>query len=232
MHALTSPQHSMRQRYMRSHALKRHCLCVVLCWADTATVTCWTRWGHCKGTLHRDTTTTLGCPAASCNTRVCHASITCDSLQDSNMQDSGLLGELQLPCVCVLQDNMARIILEGAVTHIIHFATLLSGEQRLVLRCRVQLWSHLEAAGHTAVNTYTQAALLSSMQGSHSALWCSCCGVWWVMRAAIGERNPALALKVMQQPSTPGLSAARGCQALTRLASEPHTAGTLRHMPM
>jgi hypothetical protein len=28
---------------------------------------------------------------------------------------------------CVLQDNMARIILENGITHVVHFATLLSG---------------------------------------------------------------------------------------------------------
>jgi hypothetical protein len=45
----------------------------------------------------------------------------------------------------VLQDNMARIILENGITHVVHFATLLSGaplrQQQLSahgLQCLVQ----------------------------------------------------------------------------------------------
>lgn len=80
---------------MRSHSLMRHCLCVFCAGADTATATCWTRWGHCTGTRPPPPP---GCPAGSCNTPVCHATITCDSLPGSNA--CGLVGEL-LKCVCV-----------------------------------------------------------------------------------------------------------------------------------
>jgi hypothetical protein len=34
------------------------------------------------------------------------------------------------PVVRAVQDNMARIILENGITHVIHFATLLSGKLR------------------------------------------------------------------------------------------------------
>lgn len=105
-----------------------------------------------------------------------------------------------LPCLALStlsQDNMARIILENGITHVIHLATLLSGKghAQLARLCSCPA-CHLTLASSMVVLGLARLAWsprLSAVARCAVALL-SCCHA--VCSAAIGERNPALALKV------------------------------------
>jgi hypothetical protein len=83
-----------------------------------------------------------------CTGRCCCSRVGVDSVIASDVRTSRRLLESGPFSYCDVldKDNMARIILENGCTHVVHLATLLSGELELTGSRATRWW--LRSAGH------------------------------------------------------------------------------------